>query len=174
MTRFSGPKENVILIGMAYAGKSTVGPLLARSLLLQFLDTDLLIQAGERMTLQALIDTRGVSEFMQLEERYVTSLDCRGFVIATGGSVVYSHRSIAHLKNLGPLVYLDVPLQELESRLHGMGTRGLVMVREQDFSALFEARKPLYAGCADLTVDCAAMTPEAIAREIARGLESGR
>lgn len=174
MTRLPGLQENVILIGMAYAGKSTVGPLLARALLLQFLDTDLLIQAGERASLQALIESRGASEFKRLEERYVTSLECRGFVIATGGSAVYSRRSISHLKKLGPLVYLDVPLDELESRLHGMGTRGLVIERDQSFAELFEARKPLYAGCADLTVCCEAMKPEAIAREIARRLELGR
>ncbi|MDX1763773.1 MAG: shikimate kinase [bacterium] len=170
MPALPGPKENVILIGMAYSGKSTVGPLLARRLLLQFLDTDLLIQAGERATLQALIESRGVEEFKRLEERYVTTLDCRGFVVATGGSVVYSRRSIDHLKRLGPLVHLDVPLQELESRLCGMGTRGLVMEGELTFAALFEARKALYTGCADLTVPCAAMAPEEIAGEIVRRL----
>ena len=39
--------NNVVLIGMPGAGKSTVGVLLAKSLLKDFVDTDLIIQHKE-------------------------------------------------------------------------------------------------------------------------------
>ena len=45
--------RNVILIGMPGAGKSTVGVLLAKTLLMDFTDTDLLIQ---KETKKALCD----------------------------------------------------------------------------------------------------------------------
>jgi shikimate kinase len=164
------PEENIVLIGMAYAGKSTVGPLLARVLLLQFVDTDLLIQAGEGATLQRLIEERGMVEFKRLEEHYVMSLDCQGFVIATGGSVIYSGESMGHLKSVGSLVYLDVPLRELEARMHGAGTRGLVIKRGMSFADLYRERKPLYEENADIIVDCGAMHPVDIVQKVATGL----
>lgn len=53
--------ENVILIGMPGAGKSTCGVLAAKLLLKNFFDTDLLIQSRERKRLQQIIDESGLA-----------------------------------------------------------------------------------------------------------------
>ncbi|MDO5596163.1 MAG: shikimate kinase, partial [Bacillota bacterium] len=81
--------NNVILIGMPGCGKSTLGVLLAKSLGMTFLDTDLVIQDREHALLSQLIRTHGSDGFLALEESICAQLDVNNSVIATGGSVVY-------------------------------------------------------------------------------------
>ena len=60
-------KDNIILIGMPGAGKSTVGVVLAKKLGYQFLDSDLVIQQQYGKLLHELIEEYGVEGFWQLE-----------------------------------------------------------------------------------------------------------
>ena len=78
--------ENIILIGMPGCGKSTLGVLLAKSLGMTFLDTDLVIQDREHALLSQLIRTHGSDGFLALEESICAQLDVNNSVIATGGS----------------------------------------------------------------------------------------
>ena len=89
--------DNLILIGMPGSGKSTVGVVLAKALGLSFLDVDLLIQEREGALLQSLMDRRGVEEFLDLERDAILSLNCRGTVVAPGGSCVCREIGRAHV-----------------------------------------------------------------------------
>ena len=144
---------NVTLIGMPGSGKSTVGVLLAKTLGYRFLDTDLLIQQREKALLQDILDQRGVAGFLDVEEAAICTLDCTGTVIAPGGSAVCRARAIGHLKALGKVVYLHVPLGELERRIRNITTRGIAMEPGQTLADVYAAREPLYRQYADLTVD---------------------
>ena len=106
--------DNIILIGMPGAGKSTVGVLLAKTLGYAFLDTDLVIQQREGALLQPLVDSLGVEAFLDVEADAICSVECRGTVIAPGGSAVCRERAMSHLRALGRIVYLHLPLEELE------------------------------------------------------------
>ena len=97
--------NNIILIGMPGAGKSTVGVLLAKTLGYAFLDTDLVIQEREGRLLQDLVDELGVEAFLDREAAAIGSVDCDRTVIATGGSVVCRDGAMEHLKDLGRIVY---------------------------------------------------------------------
>ena len=68
--------SNITLIGMPGSGKSTVGVLLAKALGRGFLDTDLVIQQQENALLQDILDRRGVTYFLDAEERAVRSVRC--------------------------------------------------------------------------------------------------
>ena len=89
-------KENLALIGMPAVGKSTVGVLLAKKLGFAFLDTDILIQTNEKMTLAQIICQKGLERFLEIEESHLLSLNCSQHLIATGGSVIY-RRSEEHV-----------------------------------------------------------------------------
>ena len=104
--------SNIILIGMPGSGKSTCGVVSAKMLLKNFYDTDLLIQNLEGKSLQEIIDKNGVEYFAKAEERAVLSLDIKGTVIATGGSVVYSDKAMEHLKSLGKIIYLHLNIND--------------------------------------------------------------
>lgn len=146
--------KNIVLIGMPGAGKSSVGELLAKSLDMQFIDTDLLIRQQENCSLQELIDARGINEFLKIEEGVILSLNAANHVIATGGSVVYSENAVRHLKATGILVFLNTRVYQLERRLKNKKTRGIAIRKGQSLTALYNERYPLYKKHADLEIDC--------------------
>ena len=144
--------DNIILIGMPGSGKSTVGVVLAKALGLRFLDVDLLIQQREGALLQQLIDSRGVERFLDLERDAICALDCRGTVVAPGGSCVCREESIAHMRRLGTVVYLELSLEEVTGRIHNMASRGIALRPGQTLADVYRYRAPLYERCAHITV----------------------
>lgn len=146
--------DNVTLIGMPGSGKSTVGVLLAKLLGYQFLDVDLLIQEREGALLQEIIDSRGTAAFLDAEEEAVRTLSCRRTVVAPGGSAVCREGAALHLKAMGPVVYLQVSLEELERRIQNLSTRGIAMEPGQTLADVMADREPLYRKYADLVVCC--------------------
>ena len=159
--------RNVVLVGMPGSGKSTVGQVLAAQLGLKFLDTDRLIEAGEGKPLgQVLADTTPQG-FLEVESRYIRELTCAASVISTGGSVVYCPAAMAHLKSLGPVVFLDVPLSVLELRLADLPARGVVIAADQSLADLEAQRRPLYSRYADVTVACGDEPAEQVAARVA-------
>ena len=146
--------DNVTLIGMPGSGKSTVGVLLAKLLGYRFLDVDLLIQEREGALLQEILDARGTAAFLDVEEAVVRGLDCRRTVIAPGGSAVCREGAALRLRELGPVVYLRVPLEGLTRRIQNLSTRGIAMEPGQTLADVMAFREPLYCKYADLTVPC--------------------
>ncbi len=165
------PQKNLVLIGMPWSGKSTVGVLLAKRLVRAFIDTDVLIQAEGGRTLQAIIDRDGVDAFRRLEERRIVGLDCRGAVIATGGSAVYSAAAMAHLKRGGLCIYLELPLDALAARAQSVDNRGLVRAPGQTLESLYHERRPLYERHADITVPCLGLGHDAVTEAISARLK---
>ena len=168
-TRMSS-RINIALIGMPGAGKSTVGVLLAKEAGMSFIDTDLLIQQGEGLLLQDIIDRDGVDAFCDLEAEYVGRLACASTVIATGGSVIYRAGTLEHLGRLGPRVFLDISLDSLAPRIANLATRGTVRMPGQSFADLYATRRPLYQSFSDITIDCDGMTPADVCMAILAAL----
>ena len=166
-------ENNVALIGMSGAGKSTLGVLVAKRGAHGFVDVDLLIQESAGAQLREIIAKRGVDEFHRIEERCVLSLACSNYVIATGGSVVYCERAMAHLKRIARIVYLDVPLETLRVRLGDLDARGVIYSPGQDLDSLFAERRPLYERWADLRIECGELDHDASVERILTALAGG-
>lgn len=144
--------DSLILIGMPGAGKSTVGVVLAKTLGMDFLDSDLAICKKTGQTLQQTLDEIGPEAFLDLEEQVIRGLTLRRTVLATGGSVPMRPAAMEHLKKQGTVVYLDVGLAELERRLRNITTRGIAFAPGEDLETLMARRTPEYVRWADLTV----------------------
>ena len=144
--------NNIILIGMPGAGKSTIGVLLAKTLGYKFVDTDLLIQEQEGALLQDIINQKGLDEFLQIEERINSNLEYVNTIIATGGSVVYSEKAMEHLKKIGKVIYLELPINIINKRVKNIKTRGVAMQKGQTLEQLYEKRCPLCQKYADAVI----------------------
>ena len=162
--------QNVILIGMPGAGKSTVGVVLAKKLGYAFLDADLVIQSRQGKLLHEIISERGVEGFWQVEEAVNESIRTDRTVIATGGSAVYGERAMAHYQEIGTIVYLSLPLKEIRQRLGDLDERGVTLRKGQDLAGLYEERVPLYEKYAHITVDCENLSRRESVEKIARML----
>ncbi len=163
--------KNVILIGMPSAGKSTIGVLLAKALVMPFVDTDLLLQEKYGASLCDMIDEIGEDAFLRREGELLSSLSYRGCMIATGGSAVYSHEGMQHLARDGVLLYLKLDLKEIERRIGNIHTRGVVMHKKGSLDAMYEERSKLYEAYAHVTVDCTGLDLERCVEACVRALE---
>ena len=152
--------DNIILIGMPAAGKSTVGVLLAKTILYDFVDCDLLIQRKYDSSLCDLIETRGEDAFVQLENELLSTLDYQHTIIATGGSAIYGKEAMEHLSSLGTVVYLKLDLPEIERRIGNIQTRGVVMHHNTSMEDMYLERCALYEKYADITVDLSGLSTE--------------
>src|SRR4030042_397011 len=158
--------KNIVLIGMPGAGKSTVGVLLAKTLGMSFIDTDLLIQEKEGRLLQEIIDGDGIKKFLKIEENVVLQVDAENSVIATGGSVIYSKNVINHLKERGKLIYLKLGYDEIERRISNMSSRGIAIGKDQKLIDLYNERIVLYEKYADIIIDCSDATIEDVVQKM--------
>lgn len=144
---------NITLIGMAGAGKSTIGRVLAKRLDYTFIDVDHLIMKNTGMPLQALIDKKGDAALIRFEEEAVLRLgQVDRCVISPGGSVVYSEKAMEHLKNISKIIFLDVAFRSISRRLPNARKRGIVGLRDRSLNELFEERIILYKKYADFSI----------------------
>lgn len=145
-------KDNIILIGMPGAGKSTIGVILAKTLGMDFLDTDLAICSKTGRTLQSILDESGQQAFLDLEAEIVSGLQPHRTVVATGGSVPLRPEAMEHLKKTGTVIYLKVELEELRRRLSNITTRGIAFGPGENLDTLYAYRIPIYESWAELTI----------------------
>lgn len=145
---------------MPGAGKSTIGVLLAKSMLMDFVDTDLLIQKKYSSSLCDIINSRGTDEFLKIENDVICSWDFANCVVATGGSAVYGGQAMEKLSQNGIVVYLKLTPDEIEKRINNIHTRGIAMKEGTSIEELYFQRAPLYEKYADKILNCESLTPE--------------
>ena len=163
--------NNIVLIGMPGAGKSTIGVVLAKMLGYQFMDSDLLIQTAEKRKLPEIIEQEGIEEFIEIENRINSQIQTEKHIIATGGSVVYGEEAMEHLRKIGTVIYLRISCEELSKRLGDLTSRGVVIRKGQGLEALYEERCPLYEKYAHITIDCEGLSIENLAQKIKSSLQ---
>lgn len=158
--------NNITLIGMPGAGKSTVGVILAKVLGYEFVDPDLLIQRQEGRLLREIIAEKGEEEFLRIESRVNAGLNLESSVIAPGGSVIYEPEAMQHLREIGKVVYLRLSYETIEKRVANAKKRGVVLKDGQTLRNLYEERAPLYEKYADVVIDAERPSPEDVLVEV--------
>lgn len=138
---------NLYLIGMMGAGKSTLGALMARRLGYRFFDTDTLIEQVTRQPIKDIFATSGESHFRSIESQVLNQLTpYTRLVVATGGGIILKPENWGQLHQ-GVVVWVNVPIEELQRRLQTDQHRPLLQRKEwpQYLAELLAARQRLYA-----------------------------
>jgi shikimate kinase len=166
----AGPQSCVSIVGMAAAGKTTIGRELAALIGWPQIDTDNVIEATYGARLQRITDELDKEGFLDLEGEIVSRLNVRRCIVSTGGSVVYRDFAVQHLKSMGPIVYISVPLPIILERFARKPDRGMAMNPGQTIEELYAERVRLYEAAADFTIRGGRAPASAYARGIARWL----
>jgi shikimate kinase len=155
---------NLYLIGMMGSGKTTVGQLLAAQLGYQFVDTDVLIERVAGQPIAQIFANAGEAKFRELESQVLAELSAYSRrTIATGGGIILKRENWSYLRH-GIVVWLDVPIEQLQARLQTDTTRPLLLDSDPTakLQTLLNERQPLYAQ-ADVRVICDSNeTPEQV------------
>ena len=154
------------LTGMMGSGKTTVGRLVADALGCPFLDLDDLIVRKAGKGIPEIFATEGEAAFRQLEGKVlketVKKYAQATVVLALGGGTVTVPGAVKLLQDSTLCIWLQVSETEAMARLGEGKDRPLA----GDWVALLEARAPLYAAAAHVTLDTDGAAPEELADEI--------
>ncbi len=145
-------KNNIILIGMPGSGKTTLGTELSEKLGYGYIDSDSVIVAREGKRLNEIIAEVGREAFLDIEAKVNSELCADRCVIATGGSVIYRDTAMQKLKQLGKIVYLQLPYEVIKRRLGDLKKRGVALKDGFTLKDLYDERTPLYEKYADVIV----------------------
>ena len=145
--------NNITFIGMAGCGKSTIGRGIADKLDINFVDTDILIENKHRLSLEQIKQEYGYKFVRDEEEKVILGLSNFDKVISTGGSAIYSLKSMDHLKTFSKIVYINTPLEIIIERIDIGQERGLAVPDGMTISEVYSERKTLYEKYAKYTID---------------------
>jgi shikimate kinase len=161
--------ENIFLVGLMGAGKTSVGRALAKRLHKTFYDTDQEIERATGVKIPLIFEIESESGFRARESRMLAELaQRRNIVLATGGGAVLSEDNRRVLTQRGTIVYLRATVDDLWRRTRHDRNRPLLQVSDprEKLRELFAERDPLYREIADLTVDTGAQSVGALVHKL--------
>jgi|SRR5215471_12422850 len=162
------------LIGLRGAGKSTVGPMLARRLKTDFVELDRIIENAAGMSLGEIFATHGEAYYRELERESALRVlnTSPGCVLVPGGSVVTDSETWESIKRRCFTVWLHATPAEFMKRMRRQGDLRPMQGRPsamEELKALLARREPLYAE-SRLKIRTTAKTPAAIVSKIIQAL----
>lgn len=138
---------NIVLIGMAGCGKSTVGKKLSELLKKNFIDTDEMIVNAENKSIPQIFEESGERFFRTCENAAVNLAGReKNCVIATGGGVVTRIENYMPLNQNGIIVFINRDAEKLP-------TNGRPLSQMHGVRELYGKRMPLYRQFAHIEVD---------------------
>ncbi len=175
-------KNVFYLTGFMGVGKSTIGPILANTLGLDFIDLDSLIEQTEGKKIKDIFNDDGEEYFRNIESRLLIEVSQRSnIVIALGGGTAIQKVNIDYIQENGKMIYLKASIDSLIKRLYYKRDRPILNKKfennptkdelKQMLIKLITEREPYYKK-ADLVVDTERTPVGKTVDFIARVLES--
>ena len=166
--------QNLFLIGMPGAGKTTVGRALARHLGKPFHDSDHEIEMRTGVRVAVIFEIEGEGGFRRREAEIIERMTAlENVVLATGGGAVLDPLNRQHLKDRGFVVYLHAAPRELWRRTRHDKSRPLLQGSDprSRLEDIYRLRDPLYRETADLVIDTGRQSASVLVGELLQKLE---
>ena len=145
-------KKSISLVGMAGAGKSSIGKKLADCLGFSLIDSDLLIETEYRESLQQVLDRFGKEDFLKIEEKVLISIEFNNTVLATGGSAIFSELAMDYIRKSSSIIFIEATYDKIIDRVSNFSERGFLKRSNQTIQEAFIERESLYKHYADYVV----------------------
>ncbi|MEE9218630.1 MAG: thiamine phosphate synthase [Acidobacteriota bacterium] len=164
--------RHLYVVGFMGAGKSSVGPVVARALSRPFIDLDREIECAAGMRIAELFDRCGEAHFRLLERRTLFRVSRgREAVIALGGGALGEPSSVRCVRRTGRSVWLHASFETLQRRCRGPGAPERPLMRDRGLSRrLYRTRQALYSK-SDFKVSTARLDEERVAARILAWVE---
>ncbi|MBJ6609330.1 MAG: shikimate kinase AroK [Candidatus Thiothrix moscowensis] len=167
-------RNNIILVGLMGAGKSTIGRQLARRMNLTFYDSDKVIEERTGVSIPHIFEVEGEAGFRDREAQVIADLAAMsGILLATGGGSILRESNRQHLKASGYVIYLRASAEQLFQRIRQDKNRPLMQTANplQTLRDLLKVREPLYLEVADMVIPTGKQKVNLILREIENKLK---
>ncbi|MCM1043735.1 MAG: type II 3-dehydroquinate dehydratase [Corallococcus sp.] len=148
-------RKNIVFIGFAGAGKTSVGRLVAEKLGRKFYDTDEAVEQSSDKSIAEIFAVEGEKGFRRRESDAIESLPKNNCVISCGGGTVLSRGNMKRLSDSAVVVWLDVSAKIAFNRLSSCGKpRPLYDGKSfEEVEKIYAKRMPLYRKYADTQID---------------------
>ena len=161
-------KKSLVLTGMMGVGKSTIGKLLAKKLLLKFIDVDKLIEKNQGKSIKRIFEDDGELFFREIEEKITLKIlkNKRAVIALGGGAFMNSEIRLKILKSCTS-IWLKVNLKKLIQRYKKNDRRPLLNKKKTDSEVkrIYELRKKNYR-LANFKINCDNMSKSQIVEKI--------
>ena len=174
--------NRIFLIGYMGCGKTTIGKMLARRLKARFEDTDAMVERVEGASVEDIFYYEGEEYFRSLEREVLESIEKVDelLVISTGGGLPVMGDNMKRLLDLGIVVYLERPAEQIIKRLtpYGLKRRPKLAKLLPDeilgyMRGEIKEREKIYLQ-AQFTIGCVSLSDKAIVEEIISNLGYGK
>ncbi len=148
--------NNIFLIGLMGAGKTTIGRALAKKLNRPFFDSDHEIEARTGASVSTIFEIEGETSFRKREADTIRELGSqKGIILATGGGAVLHPDTRVFLKETPSVIYLHASISQLLHRTGRDKNRPLLQTADprRKLEELFLQRDPYYREVADLVIE---------------------
>ena len=167
-------KRTIFLIGMMGSGKTTIGKILAEHLEWKFDDSDHKIEHVTGKSIVSIFSEKGEDYFRHLEsDELIKTARKKESVTACGGGIILNKRNRTLMRKSGTVVFLDVPLEILTSRLQDVSNRPLLENlngNESRLTTIWLEREKLYRQTAHITIN-ASLSPQSCTKKILKELK---
>ena len=161
--------DNIYLIGLMGAGKTTIGRQLAKALQLPFYDSDKAIEEQTGVDIPTIFEYEGEEGFRAREQNMIAELtQINGIVLATGGGAILRAANRKALTENGFVVYLQCSVDKILQRTKRDTQRPLLNTENPRarIEKLFSEREPDYLSCADFKIETSSMQSKTVVQNI--------
>lgn len=169
-------KENIILVGLMGAGKSTIGRSLAKQLNKDFYDSDRVIEERTGVDIATIFEIEGEEGFREREEQVIAELcKMKNIVLATGGGCILREANRKNMRKSGHVIYLRTSADLLYSRIRFDKTRPLMQTKSpiDTLKKLLDDREPFYLEVADKIIMTGKQKANIIVKRVEESLQEG-